>query len=80
MYPLPSEDLQSKSRDAWHICEGTHNTVARRKTKDDGVCGKDNSCKVFGALVHGFEVHLFSSRAGKHGAKFEPDEEPAEGE
>ena len=55
-----------------------HNTVARRKTKDDGTCGKDNGCKVFWATIYSFEVHLFTSRARKHGTKLKPYKKPTE--
>jgi len=65
------------ARDDWKT---TYDTVARRKTKDDGIGGKYNSCKVLWTAIHGFEVHLFPSRARKHCAKFEPDEEPTERE
>ena len=66
----------------WHICAGkrAHNTVARRKTKDNSACSKDKGCKVLWTAIYSFEVHLFASGARKHGTKFKPDKKPTEGE
>ena len=66
----------------WHICarKRAHNTVARRKTKDNGTCSKDNGCKVLWTAIYSFEVHLFASGARKHGTKFKPNKKPTEGE
>ena len=58
----------------------THDTVSRGEVERDCIYGKDNGYELLRSAVYGFKIHLLSAGPRKHGAKLEPDKEPAERE
>jgi hypothetical protein len=58
----------------------THDTVSRGEVEHDCIYGKDNGYELLRPAVYGFKIHLLSAGPWEHGAKLEPDKEPAERE